>query len=403
MPARRTTKELRRGARVEFDPNPVYPGAVTRKASVMRVCPRFLMRLSAVVFFATAVPNVSSALEFQSSVDDADEIGSKLISYRESLTSGVVEFDSSFRKQGAEPRRTRYTVSFDGNKLRATTIRQYEDGEFEGQSYRECDAFPGDGRALFYGDKKLKNGGVLVGSIRQDSKETRLSAVPDPRLVGILPSDFLMLIHMRVNSLFGNQEWKVARTQPAVIGEHECVHVSYIKGDENLANAPLVAEAWIDAARDWNVLRLILKDSPNAIEDRIDCELAPVPDVGWFPSSVRYERRSEGKVTREEDLRIRVLQFNKDVPQETFTFATMEVPDGHDVYDHTTSPSTHYKVTDGKLVVAGGESISQATDASTPSPVRTWILLANGLVLGALALWFFWRRSERRRPRAADR
>jgi hypothetical protein len=227
--------------------------------------------------------------------------------------------------------------------------------------------------------------------------------MPDPRLIGVYPVDFLLLFHARLNILFGNQEWKAIRSERDVIDGHECAHISYIKGAEKVPDAPLTAEAWVDVARDCNVLRLVRNDSQAVVEDRIDCELSLILNVGWFPSSVRYQRHSDGIVTREEDLRIRVLQFNKGVPPETFTFASMGVPDGHDVYDYTTSPSTHYKVTDGKLVVVRDKSIVQTPHASEPSRVRTWILVANGLILGAIAIWFLWGKAGQRRTDAPKR
>lgn len=368
----------------------------------MGVRPLILARLLAVLVLVAAIPHVLWAFEVESSTGNAAEIGGKVVAFRQSLTSGVVEFDSSVGKSGSESQRTRYRVSFDGKKLRGTIIREYRGDWLRGEVYHESYAFPGNGSVLFYSNEKFTDGGILVATIRPDSQGSPSRPVPDPRLVGILPFDCANLSHGRLNSLFDNQEWRALRVQDDVIGQHQCLHTSYVRSDNDAPDAPATAEAWVDADRNWNVLRLIVRDSRAAVEERIDCELSLVGNVGWFPSSVRYERRKNGTVTREEDLRIRVLQFNEGLPEEAFTFAGMEIPVGHDVYDHTNSPSKHYKVRDGELVLADVAPNRQAPERAESSSVRRWILLVNGAIFGVVALWLFWRGSGRRRTRGSE-
>ena len=210
------------------------------------------------------------------------------------------------------------------------------------------------------------------------------------RLIGTLPSLFLNLYHRSLNSVFDNPEWNVVGFAPDMINGRECLRVSYARVGATAGGSGVKVDFWVDLARNANVIRSVI--AGREVVERIDCDLGMVEGAGWFPCETQYSLYEKGILTEEEITRVRVIQFNKNVPPDEFSVASLGVPDGRDVIDTSVSPAKHFIMDKGNLVDAAVHGAYQVKERPSRSG-RVWLVC--GVLTGAFAFWFLWRRPDR--------
>lgn len=147
-----------------------------------------------------------------------------------------------------------------------------------------------------------------------------------------------------------------------------------------------VAKIWIRPDRDFNIVR-ITKDYDGQ-RTQLDCELAEVPNYGWFPSRIVYQQNNENSYSVRETLQIECRDVNLPVGPAVFSFAGMGVPAGREIYDFTGENFVKQVMTKSGPVVTQANTQNQIQPIQPPArSSAVWILVINGVVLAALALW----------------
>ena len=345
--------------------------------------PRFI-RLSVSCLVACDCLFASSGVTAQSDFWTVESIEEKSIAHRESISSGELHVVSNMKiyKEGSLQRHRKIsrTIFIDGKSMRVDSSNSYlvsPDEDMKAMEYTKSTTFVDD-IFMTTTTRAPKGGGTLVTKIDEiDSLNSDQYATSDPRLIGMYPNSFANLKSYKFNSRLGNRRGLIQDVALEIekLGDYELAKLSYVAdwGQDSV---------WISPDQDFSVVKIERTGSDRRI---IESSLAFVDGFGWFPESCRYERRRNGELVKEEDLKIRVQQFNEPVDSDTFTLKSMGISEGEKVLNYTVNPS--------RFMVMGKEGLEEIRNQLDPkvdaggnsSGMRRFFLVINGVLFAALA------------------
>lgn len=341
------------------------------------------------------------------------EIEQRAIGHRRAIRSGIVKLDSRYHVHGGDRKgwseHVQITVYFDGEKIRGDYIKPYDDGWKEGESFLEVVSHA-DGLFRFYSTQTFPSGGRASTDIQPESDSvSQVYQVPHPRLIGMAMRCYANLIQMELDTILGITEKNVTK-EPDARNGLRCVKLTYSRSNGEI-------HVWLAPERDFN---------PIAMEGhfgetlyRLECRLGEVEGFGWFPVHAHMQNFEQGELIDEEVLEVEVVQFNQPLPEDTFKFTGMGVPEGTYITDSTGDNTIrddrtgevhqipqHYLMGTNGLVKTDGPPLSIIRGAKPPSAPQDlgqrvkWLLVANGVLFALLGLWLIWRWRSRNSPAA---
>jgi hypothetical protein len=293
-----------------------------------------------------------------------------------------VRVESNWRKltkEGAEQvKHRRWRVYVDGHQLRRDEINA-DDSSREVVA-EESVAQDGDVIRVYRRSALPDGARLIVGAYSADSPTGRQYHLSDPRIIGLNTATFSNLSQYTASSLIsGRSEMRDMSIEDDQLEGQPCRVLVY-------AYEFGVAKIWIRPDRDFNIVR-ITKDYDGQ-RTQLDCELAEVPNYGWFPSRIVYQQNNENSYSVRETLQIECRDVNQPVGPAVFSFAGMGVPAGREIYDFTGENFVKQVMTKSGPVVTQANTQNQIQPIQPPArSSAVWILVINGVVLAALALW----------------
>ncbi len=222
------------------------------------------------------------------------------------------------------------------------------------------------------------------------------SKVPDPRMVGMFPGDMQLYAHYALNYVCGNSLWAfVENLGLEEYGSLRCQKWKYERSVVLPSEGPKeqnILIVWVAPERDNNFVGM-RREAPDFVQ-QVECRLKEIEGYGWFPSHAKFTRWEEGRISRSEELELVVHQFNKPIGRDFFQLTGMGVPNGSIVIDSVSDPKGKtLEMQSGGLVEPKllRQSRSQTATAER-SRLGKILLIINGVVVGALALFLLWRR-----------
>ncbi len=323
----------------------------------------------------------------------AEDIEQKVMSSRRELRSGVisVEFDSRGAKDHYRGKATTY---FSGKLRRRDLVVPYEREDPKSRSYREVICL-GETKAVSYSDQVGEGTRTMLtySDLTQIDPGRFDYGFADPRLIGLAAIEYSNLVHYHLEDLFARSDRTGVKLESSSAGGRDCWKLSY-----KLHNGTL-EEVYIDSDRGWNVVkRVTMDDETDVLVDTIESELAQFGSPPrWFPSKCRYWRSEKGKITNEETLTVKVIQFNQPVDPKLFTLEGMNILAGTMISARPPlGPGQYYW--DGRAIKKLPETpglgfpVAAGAGVFTPqSQVRSWPWLIISFGAAALAAIVFWK------------
>lgn len=254
-------------------------------------------------------------------VEAAEEL---IVAHRHSMKSGIVELHSSVEFSDGRNRDSKYVVYFDESSYRVDTDDQYE----MRRSGRISNAYSwGTDATRRYSTTKTDDGANVVSMITHsdDKEHGRFS---DVRLLGMYPETLANLKAYALNSRIGKRS---AGTRVAIEDaepDGSLKKISYIEkwGKD---------EVWFSPNQDGSITQMKRLDKDGELLRSMQISLQNVEGFGWFPLEVKYERFQDGELAKSELLKVKVVQLNKAIPSETWTFRGMGAPLGHKILNYS--------------------------------------------------------------------
>lgn len=312
---------------------------------------------------------------------------------RRKLASGICEIDSNVTYAENSPhqnRRVRVTAYLDGKRRRIDYLLGPESDAQAVQPYRQAISLT-DEMLFQYTDKKMNDGSHLISYLAKPTAARRKHAeIPDFRLVGFCTTTFANLLHHSLNSFVGSRRnvESIELNDPEIENGIEVECITYHRSDGKV-------RVWIAPGRQFNITRIDADGGD--VRETIEVSVSESEGYGWFPSVVKYERWEDGKNVKTEMLRLTLKSANQNLSSSLFTPAGMNIPVGTRVYDQR-ERRPQALVFDGKSLVSATPHTSPAAlRDDEPSSTRTYLLVANGIIFAAMAVWLTWRSVRKRR------
>jgi hypothetical protein len=251
---------------------------------------------------------------------EVEQIEQKVIETRASIKSGQVNLMSIVDFPNGSHRETKYVAYFDGIKYRLDRRDRYHTGNAikpQNNSSAICDdAF-----------RYLSEETVSFIAPRTFEAAQKLT---DVRLLGMYPSSFANLYRYSFNSRIGNHGRVTSiELQTEHLNGLTVKKLTYISDRGTDA-------VWICPSRDFNIVRMERHNAQKQKVRELAVDLSKVKDFGWFPSKLKLVYYEEDSVEKTETLALRVVQFNGDLPAETWTFRGMGAAVGKQILDRRT-------------------------------------------------------------------
>ena len=312
---------------------------------------------------------------------------------RRAISTAVVKCEAQGKLAGDHGERNIVrtdTIFFAGDKRRADIART---DSAMGKPYRQLRCFAA-GRHISWFDRRESGGGFTALS---DTDVKYLgdplgAAVVDPRMIGMSPDDFANLVHYNLEFVFGSGDRKDAQGLATRVTHQgiDCLQSDYERNSGSKVRclvAPEMDYAPVRVESEFVVNNMRYQDSVSIKNERHR------PSNIWFPVECWYQRLEDGKVTREEQLKVTVVSLNEPIPPETFTLAGMGIPPGVHV---SRVPEDEHLV--GVNVWNGREVVHEEGDDETvpgavppPGSARPVILTFFSIVLAVIAAAALWR------------
>ncbi|HVC93214.1 MAG TPA: hypothetical protein VND64_05955 [Pirellulales bacterium] len=260
----------------------------------------------------------------------AEELQDRALSARRSIKSGVIEVAAHSRDSGTVIDWSR-VIYFDGSKLRGDLTKSYSlrPTHAASDTYTEVSCFGcyADDMHVWYTDMVTSEGGRFVISVTDpDSVSSGFSSVPDPRWIGFLAMDILMMQSFHLDFVVGSESGRTAKVENETLNGVETCRLEFLMPDKSMARV------WLAPAMDFSVVRNQFEFNAYGVNtvDTVNVAMQKHAESGlFFPKSARYERHEtrdgETSVTREEDLTVRVRQLNERVDAEVFSVKGIEI------------------------------------------------------------------------------
>lgn len=320
---------------------------------------------------------------------DVTAIEQRALAARRAIKWGVVELHSEMfmRRAGGEQHFNVDTkIWFDTNAARVDCIRPLRDASrAEGSSsFRELNSFDGK-QHIFWSTERASSLGNTPVEIKQLQYETQTKAdvVVDPRLIGLAIEDSANLVNCRLEStLLGRAD----RDEPTIAADKihgaDCWKIAY------RMKKGVAVRYWIDPARGDSVVRMESEFDRDGTHYKnllnVDVAYLDAAKI-WFPAGCTYQRLENDRVTKSEQLTVRVVSLNEPIDPAVFTLSGMDIP-----------PGTHVArvPSDGRgELVWNGDEIVPFEDASSAS--SGWFSRRNLLIgvsvacalVASIAVW----------------
>lgn len=333
---------------------------------------------------------------------DVDSIEHTVLRSRESLRSGHVELDSAVAiakgRLAGQTLTTHCDIYFDGEMIRGDyreKLSPLGSGKGKQAVARRVSRSFCDGVFLWFGESITQ--APALAYIRPPSDSlAQASLVPNPRLIGMCPSDTQSYEFYALNYVCTNTQWTfVDDLGTETYGGVLCRKWKYRKDGALPSEGPKdqnILFIWLDPKRDNSFVGM-RRETPDDVQ-QIECRLNNVEGYGWFPSHVMFTRWEGTEISRREELNVTVHQFNKPIGRDFFQLTGMGVPIGSIVVDSVSDPSgkTLEMQQDGPVQVRKAPGVPRGIETSQRSRFSTTLLVINGLIVGAIALLLLWRK-----------
>ena len=147
----------------------------------------------------------------------------------------------------------------------------------------------------------------------------------DPRLIGVVPADPLVLHGASLESFLGLSDRRNTSVERQRVADLETWRIECECSDRSRRRM------WIAPSQNYSIVRAIIVPGSGggSLLDRIECENREYGSPGvWYPRRVCYERFVDGKFYYEVVLTVQKARFNQPVDEAVFTLAGMDIPEG---------------------------------------------------------------------------
>ncbi len=290
---------------------------------------KLMMNLVAIIAMSVASGGASNRMP------TAHELEQRVLSSRRAITRGHFILKSQGR-EGDTPVSCNWEIRIDHSRRRGDmTANDMSPRGVQQASFRQVSCF-GDKDHYFFSDRVPNGGGQLcvVVQNRDAASEQPPLLIPEPRMLGLVPLDFVTMQSSHSESFIGAAD----RGEPLLTRDTQrsmdCWRISYTKRNG------VSVRFWIASELGESIVRIeqhfsmqSRANSHTDVIDFVDCEVAKHGPSGmWFPTSCFYQRVEGGnRVTREEKLAIEVVSLNEPLDSDLFTLAALGIPSGRRV------------------------------------------------------------------------
>lgn len=334
-------------------------------------------------------------------VPDAIALERRTLSARRAMACGEVEYRVVRRlDSGKIEQEFEYRTVFDGQRIRCDVscrLPALSNAADDAASsvVRRC-VFTKD--ALFRYIKVNSPGGSTDVVCKREPNTPAPSLFYrdkiDPRLIGVVPSDPLVLHSASLESFLALSDRRNTSIERQRVGDLETWRIEHERSDRSRIRM------WIAPSQDYSIVRVVIVPEwgGGSLLDRIECENREYGSPGvWYPHRVCYERFVDGEFYYEVVLTVQKARFNQPVDEKVFTLAGMDIPEGTRVIG-LSRPGQGPEMWDGSNIVPlRMHDPPGDLDADRPSGRKPFRRLTSSVALLLVALLaLFVRRRQRR-------
>ena len=243
---------------------------------------------------------------------------------RQQLRSGIFEVeDSGLTRLSSGPTKykNRVRIVLDGKNLRNDVHREQEFVTVRSR---------GPEYTVFFTDRPLPDGRKPAAIVAESAvaKQADRSEFIDPRLVGMVPSPFMILCFFKVDSYLGGANIKqVESVRDDVIDGVTCRRIDRTNTQGN------PVRVWIDPARNFALLRCEVEAMNGPVTALYTIQVKyGAPQAGlWYPEAVDYTVREGDQTVEEDHATIRATHLNETIDPSLFGLASMGFARGTDI------------------------------------------------------------------------
>ncbi len=333
-------------------------------------------------------------------IPDAIKLEQRTLSARRAIARGEVEFHVVRRlHSGKIEQRYEYRTFFDGQRIRCDMNHPLDSTSHaasaaDALAVRTCVLT--EDTYLHYYHVNTPSDSAHVLFKHDPKRPNHLSFTRhtvDPRLIGVVPSDPLVLHAKTLESFLALPDRRNTSVARQMIGDLETWRIEYERGDGTQIRM------WIAPSQDYSIVRaaVVPESCGGNLVSRIECHNRKYGDPGiWFPHRVRYERFLDGKFYYEVVVTVHAARFNQPVDDKVFTLEGMDIPRGTPVFNLSSRWQGHEMWDGSKIVPVRMHDPAGDLDAEGSEGGVPWRGLTSAVALGLAALLAFFVRWRQR-------
>lgn len=170
---------------------------------------------------------------------------------------------------------------------------------------------------------------------RATGEKLTSTKIPDPRKLGLLPLEFVQLIHFPIDHWIARTNRTAPIMTEEMLDNRKVWKVEFITFKEG-SSLPggLTVRYWADPGKDWGIVRVEWESTD--LKETVQTELQYLPCSGgwlptsacWFPKKSHTQRIESGKLTREETLEVVTADLNPKIDHKQFEIEGLGLPKG---------------------------------------------------------------------------